>query len=478
MPIRLCQKCGLKVLIDESQAGTNPFYCQRCTTAMKGQESGAPAPGPITPVKNPTPSPVMGSRSEPAAPSVGAAKPATVRVLCPYCKASFNGRVPQKPARGSCPVCQKELILLPNGDIKPSAGFDLNNWQSDQASGTAPAAESVSEPAAEPPPAKESNTRMLVKKYAAAPPAAKIDPSRLAPKAAAETELNEEPSALPGWLDDGSGSKSPPVKAPPETDTGLDAVAKNDAPEISDELKEPPPPPPPPPRARAPIAAKLQTVSPGRPPASLPPPPPPEPEVDLLPEPPPPPPPPPPPRGRPMRGASGELRAPAAPPPEPVGAGSETGSGKVFFALILALLPVAACAGLLASPDLLKHELIKKFAPRFSKGLEILHTKMFPPIVEKPVPPPPPPPKEEPKEEPPKVDPQQQKKDGDKISNLFAEIKRGERDLKQSKVAASPEQLKELEKVQTALDEKKARYAQWRETYQKMYGVEYDPEKQ
>ena len=48
MPIRLCQKCGLKVLIDESQAGTNPFYCQRCTTAMKGQE-GAPSPGPLTP---------------------------------------------------------------------------------------------------------------------------------------------------------------------------------------------------------------------------------------------------------------------------------------------------------------------------------------------------------------------------------------------------------------------------------------------
>src|SRR5204862_6033466 len=178
MPIRLCQKCGLKVLIDESQAGTNPFYCQRCTTAMKGQENAAPGPGSLPPANNPTPSPVMGNRSEPAGPVVGAAKSATVRVLCPYCKASFNGRVPQKPARGSCPVCQKELILLPNGDIKPAAGFDLNSWQSDQAGGTAPAAEPVADaPAA--PPIKESNTRMLVKKYAAAPPpAAKLDPSR------------------------------------------------------------------------------------------------------------------------------------------------------------------------------------------------------------------------------------------------------------------------------------------------------------
>src|SRR5919198_1129045 len=120
MPIRHCQKCGLKVLIDESQAGTNPFYCQRCTTAMKGQEGAA---APVAPKPVPAPA-AASSRSDPAAPSVpGAAKAATVRVLCPYCKASFNGRVPQKPARGSCPVCQKELILLPNGDIKPAAGF-------------------------------------------------------------------------------------------------------------------------------------------------------------------------------------------------------------------------------------------------------------------------------------------------------------------------------------------------------------------
>jgi hypothetical protein len=382
--------------------------------------------------------------------------------------------VPQKPARGSCPVCQKELILLPNGDIKPAAGFDLNSWQADQASGTAPAAEPVEEASAQPA-VKESNTRMLVKKYAAAPPAAKIDPSRVSAKAPEETEVSDDPSALPGWLDDG-GNRSAPVKAPPETDTGLDAIPKNEPGEISDDLKEPPPPPP---RARSPIAAKMPTISPGRPPAAVaPPPPPPEPEVDLLPEPPPPPPPAPPSGLRAARGPSGERRVPAPPPATAVGAGSETGSGKVFFALILALLPIGACAGLLASPDLLKNDLIKKFAPRFSKGLEVLHTRLFPPIVEKPAPPPPPPPPEPSKEEAPKADPQQQKKDGDKISNLFAEIKRGERDLKQSKVAASPEQLKELEKVQAALDEKKARYAQWRETYQKMYGTEYDPEKQ
>jgi hypothetical protein len=468
MPIRLCQKCGLKVLIDESQAGTNPFYCQRCTTAMKGQEV-APAPGPLTPPRNPTPSPVMGSKSEPAVPSVGAAKAATVRVLCPYCKASFNGRVPQKPARGSCPVCQKELILLPNGDIKPSAGFDLNSWQSDKPSGSAPAAPSVEAEPALPAP-KESNTRVLVKKYAATPPAAKR------PEPPAETDVNEGAAALPGWLDD---SKSAPVKPQPETSTELEAVQPPPPPpeEPPIDVVEPPPPPPPPPRARVPMGAKMPSVMSGRPPASLPPPPPPEEqEVDLLPPDPPPPPTPPGPRA--ARVPSGERRAPV-PAPEPVHSGAETSSGKVFFALILALLPLAAAAGLLASPDIVKNDLIKKLAPRFSKGLQVLHTKMFPPIVEKPAPPPPPPPPPEPpKEEAPKADPLQQKKDGDKISNLFAEIKRGERDLKQSSVAATPEQQKDLDKVRAALEEKKARYTDLRSTYHKMYGTDYDPEKQ
>src|SRR4029077_19277947 len=117
--------------------------------------------------RNPTPSPVA-SRAE-AASAPGAAKAATVRVLCPYCKASFNGRVPQKPARGSCPVCQKELILLPNGDIKPAAGFDLGSYAGE--SGAAKGGDAPAIPDA----VKESGTRLLVKKYAAEP-ASKAEP--------------------------------------------------------------------------------------------------------------------------------------------------------------------------------------------------------------------------------------------------------------------------------------------------------------
>jgi hypothetical protein len=479
MPIRLCQKCGLKVLIDESQAGINPFFCQRCTTAMKGQEN-VPAPGPITPVRNPTPSPVasMANRSDPAAPSIGAAKPATVRVLCPYCKASFNGRVPQKPARGSCPVCQKELILLPDGDIKPAAGFDLGQWQNEPAAARSPEPMPESEPMPEAP--KESGTRMLVKKYAAdpgggkvnapPPPAARPAAKRAEPvRASADTDPSDEAAALPGWLDDSAGSGGP-VKPQPETDMNLDVVQpkKGDFEDRTLKVEDPPPAP----RARSPVVAKMPTVASGRPPAVVAPP---EPEVDLLP----PDPPPPTARRQLGRAPSGERKA--APAPVAVaGDPEETGSGKVFLALFLMLLPLAACAGLLASRDKLKNDLVKKVGAINSKGLAWLDTQLFPAkaepkpkIEEKPREPEPPP-----KEEPPKADPDQQKKDGDAMSTLYTQILREQRDLKQSSVAATPEQQKQLDQVRKDIEAKKERLKQQQETYRKLYGREYDPANQ
>jgi hypothetical protein len=489
MPIRLCQKCGLKVLIDESQAGTNPFYCQRCTTAMKGQEN-APAP------KNPTPSPVMSSRSDPAAPSAGAAKAATVRVLCPYCKASFNGRVPQKPARGSCPVCQKELILLPNGDIKPAAGFDLGSVQGEAGGAKGGGAAASALPEAP----KESNTRLLVKKYAA-DPAPKMEPpapvARPAAKrsdpldtpapvaASAESESPDESNPLPGWLDDargsGGGSDDDMVKPQPETDTGLDALPPEAA-EADDgpiKLEDPPPPPAPSVRARAPIAAKMPSVAPGRPPAAIEPSPvpeEPEPQVDLLP--------PDPPKQPAGRLGSGTRRAPLrsgapqAPSGMTVEAGETTG-GRVFAALILALLPIVACGGLLSSRDKLKHELIAKAGARFVKGFGVLHQKMFPPapapkpVIEEKKPEP-----EQPKEEPPKPDPDQQKKDEAAMSTLYTQIIREQRDLKSNLVAASPEQKQQLEQVQRDIEAKKGRLKEKQDLYRKMYGKDYDPAKE
>src|SRR6267378_3851141 len=123
MPIRHCQKCGLKVLVDESQMGSSPFYCQRCAATSKG-EPGGPA------AEAAPPPPSSGSNPAAAAPmALVASKGSALKIACPYCKASFTGRVPAKPAKGACPVCQKELILLPDGKVKPSAGFDIAKWK-------------------------------------------------------------------------------------------------------------------------------------------------------------------------------------------------------------------------------------------------------------------------------------------------------------------------------------------------------------
>jgi len=238
---------------------------------------------------------------------------------------------------------------------------------------------------------------------------------------------------------------------------------------------EDPPPPPPAARARAPIAAKMPSVSSGRPPASVAPPPEPEPEVDLLP-----PDPPKKPAGR--FGSSGTRRSPvgAAPAAAVVTLdGGETGGGRVFLALILALLPLIACAGLLSSRDKLKHDLIKKAGARFVKGFGVLHQKMFPP------PPPPKPiieekkPEPEPvKEEPPKPDPDQQKKDEAAMSTLYTQIIREKRDLKSNLVAASPEQKQQLEQVRRDIESKEAKLKEKQDLYKRMYGRDYDPSKE
>jgi hypothetical protein len=392
-------------------------------------------------------------------------------------------------------VCQKELILLPNGDIKPAAGFDLASvaGESGAAKGGDAPGPAISEAV------KESGTRLLVKKYAAEPapkaeppapapvarPAAKrpdpLDtPSPVAAPASADADASDESNPLPGWLDDakGSGGGDDMVKPQPETDMAIDVVQNEVVAGDEDRTVkvEDDPPPPPPVRARSPIAAKMPSVASGRPPASVEAPPPPaEPEVDLLP-------PDPPKKPAPRFGSSGTRRSPVGAAPAPSAAATvgaeETGGGRVFLALILALLPIAACGGLLASRDKLKHELIAKAGARFVKGFSVLHNRMFPP------PPPPKPvieekkPEPEPvKEEPPKPDPDQQKKDEAAISTLYTQIIREKRDLKSNLVAASPEQKQQLQQVQRDIEAKEAKLKEKQDLYLKMYGKPYDPTK-
>jgi hypothetical protein len=111
MPIKSCTRCGLKVLVDAQAAATDNFLCTRCAPDAK------PAPA-----------------SRPA----GGGKRPTVKVTCPYCGASFSGSIPSRPAKGGCPVCQKELVLLPDGTIQAAASFNLTSWQKEKKTASNP----------------------------------------------------------------------------------------------------------------------------------------------------------------------------------------------------------------------------------------------------------------------------------------------------------------------------------------------------
>ncbi len=438
MPIRHCQKCSLKVLIDDAQASVSPFYCQRCTAALKGDgdvAASAPAPAVARRASSPRLTPVPASTAVAVEPDP-TSKPGTVKVFCPYCKASFNGRIPSKPARGSCPLCQKDLILLPTGDIRPAADFDLGAWQSEQG---APAANK----------SKESGTVALVKKFAAEPPKRKPEPPPPPPPPAEETQTSEDGVELPSWLDDESKrvaqNPSAPVVAAAETDVA-DAVRIED-------LDPLPPPPPSPKRSPPPVPAKA--------PAS----------EELLPEP----------EEKPAvsirkgtaRREKTDRRAAA---PMPVGAA--TGTGKFLLALLLTFLPVGACPVLLTSKEKLEEKFLKPMGARFTRGFRALDAKLFP-VEAAPAPAPKAAPKAEPEPEAPaKPTAEDQRQMEEEINKHWMEYKREERTFRQKSVGATPAEKAEFQKVETDLKEKLARIDQLKANYRKLFGKDYDPTKQ
>ncbi|MBI4565755.1 MAG: hypothetical protein HY716_13770 [Planctomycetes bacterium] len=129
MPIRKCSKCGLKVLVDAVEGDDASFACRRCT----GAPSAAPAAAP------PAPAPPL------------TAKKNTAKVECPACHAPFSAAVPTRPAKGVCPLCKKDLVLLPDATIQLFESFNLSTWKIRQSMGKESAAEPFPEPAVAPP---------------------------------------------------------------------------------------------------------------------------------------------------------------------------------------------------------------------------------------------------------------------------------------------------------------------------------------
>jgi hypothetical protein len=459
MPIRHCQKCSLKVLIDESQAGVSPFYCQRCTAALKGDGATADVLAPAarrasSPRLTPVPAPSAVAVAVP--PTVG--KSSTVKVFCPYCKASFNGKIPSKPARGSCPLCQKDLILLPNGDIRPAADFDLAKWQNEGSGSEA---------------AEESGTQVMVKKYAAHPVSTsdraeggkKVLEEKAESSPADETAASEEGVELPSWLDESDRllktKNSAAITAPPDTDEAA-PVRLEDMPDAAAAEPEPEPEPVVPPARRSGPVPRVQVQAPASPPpvpaksasqstASVP-------AV----------------KKAALRREKTERRA--APAGEVVATSS--GAGKLMLSLLLTALPLIACPILLSSRDKMREGFMATMGARFVKGFKELDTRLFPVEVEAPPAPPPPKPVEAAPDAPAKPTAEDQRNMEDEINKRWIEYKREERTFKQRSVGATPQEKAEFQKVETDLKGKLSHIDQLRATYKKLFGKDHDPTKQ
>ena len=71
---------------------------------------------------------------------------AKVKIVCPACGGSFKGRLPAKPARGTCPRCQKDLVLLPSGAIDTETQFRKKKTEKEDGSTPLPAGASPAAP--------------------------------------------------------------------------------------------------------------------------------------------------------------------------------------------------------------------------------------------------------------------------------------------------------------------------------------------
>ena len=205
MPIKSCSRCGLKVLVDATQAANDNYLCPRCAPDVKS----APAPKPA-----------------------GGGKRPSVKVTCPYCGAAFSGSIPSRPAKGGCPVCQKELVLLPDGTIQAAATFNIQAWQKDRegkksASNPPPAPAPVAAPYEAPPelpstPDPLGGSTIL---DMGGPPGSAPPPP--------PSTIDDQTMAIPGGLGDqtmlGMGSGAGELPPPPPT---LEEETPEPAPEL------------------------------------------------------------------------------------------------------------------------------------------------------------------------------------------------------------------------------------------------------
>lgn len=99
MPIRHCQNCGIKIIVDDDKATVFPFYCDLCHTKSAIVSSVKTGGEPLQAVETKV-------------------DPTKSESVCPNCNLILTIKVAEKPIKSRCPECSKDILLLPNGSVR------------------------------------------------------------------------------------------------------------------------------------------------------------------------------------------------------------------------------------------------------------------------------------------------------------------------------------------------------------------------
>lgn len=247
MPIRHCQLCGIKVIVDEDKASVFPFYCDLCQTktSMKsappqpeiptGDEMGMPMDPSFDDLTSPPPS-VPPPPPPPSAPRITTSRqpvvpPPAPQVKCPVCLGEIPVTPASRPIKSRCPICNADLAIYPDGSVKSANEAELLKYAKTQEINVRPPTEDLKTKIREMI-QEEQKTRMTPQP---APPP---------PRPVAKPVIPQGPKIVI------KGPSAPQAPAA-ASQTGTRIALKPPT------VKLPAPPPPPPPVAAAPMPPSL-----------------------------------------------------------------------------------------------------------------------------------------------------------------------------------------------------------------------------
>lgn len=226
MPIRHCQNCGIKIIVDDDKATVFPFYCDLCHTKSAMVSSVKTGGEPL----------------QAAETKVDASLQKKSESVCPNCNLILTIKVAEKPIKSRCPECSRDILLLPDGSVRLIEDPDLLKFarQPEAKSGSSQSLK----PAVAPKPASSASLKPAPKAQVptstskSTPAAKKVDPvPRIVVKMPDSKVVTKTPPAKPaptpkpmpkpeGKVETPKAEAKAPEPAAASSGTSVDSPAK------------------------------------------------------------------------------------------------------------------------------------------------------------------------------------------------------------------------------------------------------------